>query len=432
LGSYRTQTGNQGALVQADASRMGRQEVLVVGASHKTAGVASREAITRFLAKEGPGFISRLKAVEEFAVLSTCNRVEFYVATSSPDEAVTAVTRALAEGVPLPAPGSGELFVHRGPGAIEHLFEVAAGLDSMVIGEPQILSQVRSAGTRAKTLGSAKGILSPLFDRAFRVGGRIRQTYRIEPDEDSLSTLAVDALLASPSPGRNVLLIGTGKMIQLAAKRLGESRRYYFATRRRAVPKWLSRSSMARYSDIPRLLGRCQVVISATSTRRPLVLKEHLEGKGPKVVVDLGMPRNVSPAVRELSSVRLLDLDDLGNLARARARPPGADGALEAARGEANEFYAWLVQTRLSSALAELHSMAAGVRDEEVRRALGKMKKNSPRDRRIVEAMARRIVSRLMARPTKYARLSRGDLSEEEKLELLSAVFGLGAPDAPG
>jgi glutamyl-tRNA reductase len=128
--------------------------------------------------------------------------------------------------------------------------------------------------------------------------------------------------------------------------------------------------------------------------------------------------------VRNLPNVRLLDLDDLAKLA-GRVKPPtSAKRAESAIAREADHFYDWLVQTRLSTALAEIYSWADAVRGEELKRALGKLGLVSERDRRIVEAMGRRIVSKLLARPTRFARMKQPSMSEEEKLELLKSVFG--------
>ncbi len=420
--------GQRGELLEGRAQGSGARELLVVGTSYKTSDLEFREAVVRAFSREGLGAINSVRGVRESALLSTCNRLELYVVTDSP-----ALTRRkfddIVEAWYGRRPGEGALYSRRGPEAVAHLFRVAAGLDSVMVGEPQILSQVRSAGIASRKAGNARGILSPLFDRASRVGARVRSSYGLGSGEDSLSDLAVDMVLESAPKRPAVLLVGTGKMVQLSAGRLdGRARKFYVASKRRGTPKWLANSTLVSYKEIPKTAAKCDVVISATTCNEPLLRKGDLAGRKRRVVVDLGMPRNVSSAVRELRNVRLIDLDDLAKEARSSKGSGKVRDAEGAVAGEATEFYAWLVQTRLSSTLSELFAWANDVREEELRRTLRRMGRPSARDRRIVEAMGRRIVSKLMARPAEFARGKRALLTEEEKLNLLRSVFGTGGP----
>lgn len=405
-----------------------RGELLSLGVSYRTAGIQFRERFAKFMQSRGLREIQSLPGVRESALLSTCNRLELYLAVDSSASAsrqLTGYFRRWLEGS-----AKDKLYFSSGVSVVEHLFRVAAGLDSVVLGEPQILAQVRSAGISSRKARTAKGILSPLFDRASRVGARVRTTWQIGSGEASLSDLAVDIVLADSPPRPSVLLVGTGKMVQLAAKRLqGRASRFYVASRRREVPKLLAGSKLIPYGSIRRVAGRCDVIISATAAGRPLLSEEDLRGKRHRVVVDLGMPRNVSGSVRALSNVRLVDLDDLARMGRRSKDQTALGEADGAVSREASEFHSWLIQTRLSSAISEIFEWANGVRDDEVRRATQRLAKADPRERRILEAMARRIVSKLMSRPVNFARGKYGAVTEEEKLDLLRSVFGIAVAD---
>jgi glutamyl-tRNA reductase len=398
----------------------------MLGTSHRTAGIGFREILAKTLRSDH--LLESLGSPLEVASLSTCNRFELYVATREPDGAAADFIGSVQRHRGLEGAGS-SFYQAKGPGVVRHLFRVATGLESVVVGEPQILSQVRAAGIGSRKEGSAGAILSPLFDRAYRVGTRIREAYSFESGEASLSYLAVD-VVRNVSPGKHdVMLIGTGKMVRLAARRMRDNAsKVYVVTRRKTPPKGLDGASLVRYSQIKEYAARCDVIISATTTQRPILRREDLV-RGKKVVVDLGMPRNVSPEARRLPNVQLFDLDDLAREAASRRAPRTLKAVEAAAAREADAFYDWLIQTRLSSTLGDIYSWADAVREVELSRALAKVKLSSEKDRRVVEAMGRRIVSKILARPTMYARKKHDTLTEEEKLELLKSVFGVVGQD---
>lgn len=397
-------------------------QLIMIGTSHRSGTIEFRESLAR--AVRSDHVLESLSEAKEFALLSTCNRFELYAATNSPEETSYSFFQAVAGATGL-KDARDSFYQASGPDVVRHLFRVATGLDSVIVGEPQILGQVRAAGISSRKDGKAGAILAPLFDRAYRVGSRVRSESGLESDDVSLSDLAVEAV-GRLSPGKHdFMLIGTGKMVRLAARRLSRgSGRIFVVTRRRTAPKGLEWTTFVPYSKMKKTAKHCDVIVSATSTERPILKEGDLKGRRRKIVVDLGMPRNVSPGVRRLPNVRLLDLDDLAEFAKAwRTSAPHRKAEASTAR-EADGFYDWLVQTRLSTALADLYSWADAIRAEELRRALGKLSLRSDRDRRVLDAMGRRIVSKLLARPTRFARKKQGAMTEEDKLELLKSVFG--------
>lgn len=405
----------------------GSLQLSVVGTSFKSSDLGFRETLAKGVGRNQ--IDDFLASAKESALLSTCNRFELYLVSTSPSGTCAALLEGIRNETGLKRVEAA-FYERRGTEAVRHLFRVAAGLESVVVGEPQILSQVRAAGVASRSERNAKGILAPLFDRAYRVGSHVRAAYGLGSGEASLSDLAVE-VVNDAMPGRHdVMLVGTGKMVQVASRRLkGNARRLYVASRRRSTPTGLEGCTLIRYSDIKKTASRCDVLISATNAERPLLGKDDLKGRRKRVVVDLGMPRNVSASVRELPNVRLVDLDDLANMARPRMSSRILEEAEAATSREASEFYDWLVQTRLSSTLADLFAWANDVREGELSRAKGRLKSLPVRQVRVLDAMGRRIVSKLMARPAQFARRRQKDLSEEEKLELLRSVFGVGVRD---
>lgn len=399
----------------------------LIGTSYKSSGIQFREALAKNATED---HVEDALAADESALLSTCNRFELYFVSREPRESYASLVRHLKEVTGIAGSEAG-LYRLEGEEAVEHLFRVASGLESVVVGEPQILSQVRGAGVRSRKKGNSRGTLSPLFDRAYRVGSRVREAYGFAPGESSLSDLALDAVDRTGAAKKSVMLIGTGKMIRLAARRLkGKAKRLYVVSRRKVPPAGLEWCTLVRYPDLKKFAKRCDVIVSATTARRPVLSASDLAGRKRRVVVDLGMPRNVSDLVKELPNVTLFNLDDLAKAAgswKASPRLQVADGAV--AR-EAHEFYQWLVQTRMSATLANLYSWAEAVREAELKRAVSRLGGISGRDKRVVDAMGRRIVSKILARPTRFARSRHASLTEEEKLDLLGSVFGAGGGDA--
>jgi len=211
--------------------------IILVGTSFKTSSLTFREALARRISHDSER-LSGLPGVKEYAQLVTCNRIEILIASDSADMA----ERALLDWVSsTPGMGQDSVYVRRDVDAIAHLFRVSSGLDSMVLGEEQILSQVKDAGVAARTTKSSRGTLSALFDASVNVGRRARSA--LKEADDSVSSIAIRfALERLPHAPRSVLLVGTGKTTRLAANQL-DGAKLYVATRRASVPSF-SRATM--------------------------------------------------------------------------------------------------------------------------------------------------------------------------------------------
>ncbi len=390
--------------------------IILIGSSFKCARLPTRERIGVEVSRSSE-MLKALPGVIEYAELITCNRIELLFATKSPE----LTEQGFYSLIPGASPDS--FYVRRNVDAIAHLFRVASGLDSMVLGEDQILTQVRGAGISARTAGTSKGVLSSLFDVAGSVGARAREPLGAEGGARSVSAFALRfALEKLGRRPRKVLLIGSGKTIKLAAGELKDAT-VYLATRRRTLPfPGATRVTRSRMAEVSR---SCDLIISATKHTGYLLKNGSLNTGKRRVILDLAFPRNIDPALTQ-GLTAVYNLDDLAVEAAALPRSLGADRAHEFVLSEAERFSQWLLASRLSSALSNLHQWAEEVRKEETGAALRKMPGLTARQKMVVEVMSKRLVSKLMASPTKFAKSSTPELPQAERLEVIHRVFGRG------
>jgi glutamyl-tRNA reductase len=414
-------------------------QISLVGISHKTAPVAVREHFA-FGADELPGVLSRLsERYDGAAVLSTCNRTEVYVAGPrgiSDPRGVVALLSELkgeppAEGAPFSA--------LTGKEAARHLFRVAAGVDSMVIGESEILGQVRAAFAAATLAGTHTLALSRLFHDAIRVGRRARSQTRIGRLAVSVSSTAVS--LARQTFGdlsrRTVLVVSAGEAGKLTARSLAESGVARLVVTSRSAERASALAAelggeAAPFETIAETMASADIVITSTGSPHFLISAELVEqamarrGGGPLLIIDIAVPRDVDPAVRELPGVLLYDIDDLQGLAQANLHVRRSElQQVEAIVEEGVAKYSdWTHSLEVVPTVSALRSRAEAVRLTELERTLAKTKM-SANDRRRVEAMSTAIVKKLLHGPISHLK-TRGE--GERYIEATRALFGLDAP----
>jgi len=394
--------------------------VILVGTSFKTSSLAFREALAERLARESPK-LRRVSGATEFAQLITCNRIEMLMAAESTGPVERSFQEWLSK-TPLMEPGS--VYVYKDVDAIAHIFRVASGLDSMVLGEEQILTQVRDAGIAARSSRSSLGSLSSLFDASVNVGKRVRAALKASAKiaDQSVSSMALSfALGRLPRPPRNVLLIGTGKTTRLAADQL-KGAKLYVATRR-ASPRSFSRATVVSHSDLKRVAARCDLIISATKHQGYVLRKADLDEKR-RVILDLAFPRNIDPALN-VGSTEVYNLEDLARAFESRVSSSGPEArrAAELASREAERFSRWLLASRQSSAIPEVYRWAEVTRRGETEAALRRLPDLSARERKVVQVMSRRLVSKLLAPPTRFAKSSTPDFPQDQRLDIIRRVF---------
>jgi len=422
-------------------------EFLVVGLNHHTAPLEVRErlSVTRSQLPEA------LKAMEAYTspavILSTCNRSEFYFL--EPNNGVGSsiqwrigdevIKEFLVDYFDVPLVDVERyLYLYRHEQCIHHLFRVTSGLDSMVLGESQILGQVRDAFATAAEVNTVQGPLSRLFHQALRVGRRARHETGISRNALSVSRACVElakSLLGDLSQLR-VMVIGVGEAGKLAAMALSLSgAKEIVVTNRtyeRAVELAGELSGQAvSFGDMPDFLSYADIVIGATGSPEYVleadVVSEAmaLRPERPLFLIDIAVPRDIDPAVRELSNVFLYDVDDLESISESnrQEREQEAQRAEEIVTQETEQFLEWFRTLEALPTVIALRQKAEAVRKRELNRTLRRLEhKLSPEELASLEAMTRAIVKKLLHNPTVYLKEQRN----ASQTHLVRDMFNLG------
>lgn len=416
-------------------------EVLLVGLSHKTAPVEIRE---RLAIDPRDLIVHRrvldLPGVDECVILSTCNRTEIYAATER-DSTVDALTGYLASQAGLGAAElSQHLFVRTGERTARHLFRVASGLDSMILGETQILGQVKNAYLEARRAGATGKVMNALWERALRIGKLVRTETSISHNAVSVSYAAVELArkVYDGFAGRTVLVLGAGKMGTLAAQYFAEQKPARLLVANRTLARAEEVAEMlggvpVDLAALPSYLGQADVVIASITSAAPVITEAMVRSimparRGrPLFMVDIAVPRNIDPAVGKLPGVFLYDIDDLQNVVAAnlKEREAAVSAAEALIEQEVASFSSWFKELQAIPVIKTLYERAEAVRQAEVERALRRLGPVSPREEEIIEALTKSIVQKLLHDPVKAIKQLAAGEHAEEGLLLAKDLFNL-------
>ncbi|XP_057773254.1 glutamyl-tRNA reductase 1, chloroplastic-like [Salvia miltiorrhiza] len=439
----------------ADRYTKERSSIVVIGLSIHTAPVEMREKLA-IPEAEWPRAISELcglNHIEEAAVLSTCNRMEIYVVALSRHRGVKEVTEWMSKTSGIPA---SEICEHRfllyDQDATQHIFEVSAGLDSLVLGEGQILAQVKQVVKVGQGVVGFGRNISGLFKHAITVGKRVRTETNIAAGAVSVSSAAVELALmklpeASHSTAR-MLIVGAGKMGKLVIKHLVAKG----CTKMVVVNRSEDRVSAIReeikdveiiYKPLTEMLtctAEADAVFTSTASETPLFLKEHVVDLPPvapnvgglRLFVDISVPRNVGACVNDLETARVYNVDDLKEVVAANKedRLRKAMEAQEIIAEESKQFEAWRDSLETVPTIKKLRAYAERIRGAELEKCLSKMGDEIPKkSRKAVDDLSRGIVNKLLHGPMQHLRCDGSDsrtLSETlENMHALNRMFSL-------
>jgi len=413
----------------------------LAGLNHRTAPVELREQLA-FDLHALPQALQDLRSrdgVIEGLILSTCNRVE--VAVTAGDELdcdalildFLKTSRRVGNIEP-------HLYRFEGRDAIRHLFRVAASLDSMVVGEPQILGQLKQAYAVAKSEGAVNGFLDTVLTRAFSVAKRVRSETEIGHSAVSVSYAAVELAreIFGSLAGRCVLLIGAGKMSELAArhlKRVGATK-IYVTNRTRERAEQMARifdGTLIDYSAFRAALPEADIVIASSGAPHYILHKEDMRRvietrrNRPVFVIDIAVPRNVDPAVNEVDNVFLYDIDDLQAVVQQnmQSRQAEARQAEEIINEEVDRLIERLQAREVTPTIISLQEQLEQIRRGEIERVRGKLGPLTPQQEEAIEALTRGIINKVAHGPISELRRHAGRPHGVHLVEIIRRVFRL-------
>ena len=416
--------------------------IVALGLNHTTAPLELRERVS----VDDHGISSALQSLSSFpgvseaAILSTCNRTDLYCGVGAGRDAPT---RWFDEFLGIDRGDlAGHLYVHREDAAVRHVMRVASGLDSMVLGEPQILGQLKQAYGLARREGSLGVVLDKLFQRSFSVAKRVRTDTDIGSSPVSVAYAAVT--LAHRIFGdfgvRTALLVGAGETVELCARHLASGRigRMVIANRTLEHARRIA-TALGAYAisldEVPLHLGEADIVISSTGSREPIISFEQTRAavrqrrRRPMFMADLAVPHDIERSAGNLPDVYLYTVDDLADvIEEGRQRRVAAAGVAEGIIDQqVAEFMAWMRGRRVSSLIVRVRESAAAAKDEVLEKARRRLESGEPADE-VIEYVARTLTNKLLHAPSTGIREAgasdRGDIVETARL-----LFGVAEED---
>ena len=411
--------------------------IVIVGLNHRTAPVEVRERLAfpaETIGHALRGLVER-EEIAEGVILSTCNRVEVCVLAGEPYQGAAAVREFLSAYHGMPKEElNGYLYHHQGEEAVKHLFRVSSSLDSMVLGEPQILGQVKDAYGYAAEFRTIGPILDKFYSKAFSVAKRVRTETKVASSAVSVSYAAVE--LAKKIFGslrdKTVLLIGAGEMCELAARHLlSAGVKGTMVTNRtfeRAVKLAEEFDGMpVRFDELASHLKMADIILSSTGAPHFILKKEDVEEvlrirkNRPMFFIDMAVPRDIDPDANQIDNVYVYDIDDLNNVIETNLeeRQKEAARAEEIVAAEVRGFFRWLEAQQVTPTIVMLRKKFEEMKNAEVAKAISVLGAEDPKTKKVVESLASAILNKFLHPP--IAALKK-DVDGRDLTELVATV----------
>lgn len=417
--------------------------IVVVGLSHKTTPVELRERLhfPEGDLEEPLEKLAQYTGGGERVILSTCNRVELYSRLIHLTHGPARLRQFLSDyhGIPLAVFGP-YLYTYHDEAALHHLFRVASGLDSLVVGEPQIMAQVKEAFAAARRANASGPIFNQLFERAFAIAKRVRTETRIGEHAVSVSYAAVELAktIFQDLEAKTVLIIGAGEMSELTARHLMSHGVKQLLVANRTLERAEDLASRLRgqavpLAELPGYLNRADIVVSSTGSANYVIHRADVQSamklrkNRPMFFIDIAVPRNIDPLVNNLDNVYVYDIDDLQHVVEENLRErqrEAAVGETIIAR-EVEQVRRWLGEQEVVPAVIRLRSKAETIRDQELAKLFSRLGHLSEAEKTAIEAMASAIINKLLHAP--IARVKRESASKGAAgyLKALRDLFSL-------
>jgi glutamyl-tRNA reductase len=413
--------------------------IRLLGVNHRTAPIELRERLA--IAPESLGEATRAllctPGVSEGMIVSTCNRVEL---VTSYEQTAPDVMDFLYHYFALEADVlRPHLYEYEGADAVRHLFRVASSLDSMVLGEPQILGQVKEAYSAARSVGAVQSSLERLLQTTFTVAKRVRTETQIGSTSVSIASVAVDLAkkIFGSLDGKTVLLVGAGKMSELAARHLIQQGAHSILIANRTFDRAISMAQTfggraVRFEDLHAVADQADILITSTGAAQPIFRREHAQQflhrrrNRPMFYIDIAVPRDVAPEVNRLEGAFVYDIDDLQSVAASHmsARSKEAMQAESIVQAEVERFASGQQTLSAVPAIVSLQQSMEELRQAELRRMQGKLQSLSEEQRGAVEALTRGLINKVLHQPLQAMKAAarNGDLTI---VEAVQQIFGL-------
>ncbi|MDA8141601.1 MAG: glutamyl-tRNA reductase [Desulfobacteraceae bacterium] len=417
--------------------------ILLIGLNHKTAPVEIRECFA-FTEEDCRQALTRLcgqPAIEEALLTSTCNRVELLLCVKDIQQAVVAAKGFFSQSKQIPlADFEAALYQHHGDAAVRHLFRVAASLDSMVLGEPQILGQVKTAYRLATEQKSSGVILNRLLHNTFSVAKRIRTETGIGDSAVSISYAAIELArkIFGTLEGKEVLLIGAGEMAELAVEHLIRNRAGQVFVANRTFERGVAlaarfNGTAIRMEEIAAHLDRVDIIISSTGAPGYVVQPVDVKGvmrhrrNRPLFFIDIAVPRDIDPKINDINNAYVYDIDDLNevvdeNIEDRRREAVKAERIIDEA---VIKFRQWFEALDVVPTIKALHAKIRSQAQLEVQKTLGQLAHLTADDQKAIERMTEAMVNKILHHPTQYIKNSSCQGDRAVPLDLVRKIFGL-------
>jgi glutamyl-tRNA reductase len=417
--------------------------IVLLGLNHKTAPIELRErlAIGPLQLEDATRSLVQAPGVLEGMILSTCNRVELL--TSQEPNAPDLLEFVGSYFDIEPQLLTPHMYEYRQENAVRHLFRVACSLDSMVIGEPQILGQVKSSYLAARSAGAIRGHLDKVLQRAFVVAKRVRSETQIGSSSVSVASVAVELArkIFGSLEGKKVLLVGAGKMSELAARHLlaQGAGAVLVANRTHERATQMAQRFGGRaihFDDLYAHADQADIIITSTGSARPVFRREHAQhflqqrrGR-PMFFIDIAVPRDVDPEVNKLDGIFLYDIDDLQSVAGSHLKERGKEAELAEAMilAEVDKYQRRLHALNVAPEIVRFQQSAEEMRRAELRRLSSRLQSLSPEQQAAVEALTRGLVNKFLHQPVQAIKAAASE-GNSAAVEALREAFGVSASE---
>jgi glutamyl-tRNA reductase len=418
-------------------------QIVIIGLNHKTAPVEVRECLA-FANEDNPKVLETMRQepyVDEVVLFSTCNRVEFLLATKDTSKATEAIKDFLAEFKKTPRDTfENALYTYEGDEAVRHIFRVASSLDSMVVGEPQILGQIKDSYQEASDHRSCGVILNRLMHRSFSVAKRVRTETGIGDHAVSISYAAVELgrKIFGELEGKSVLLIGAGEMAEQAVEHLVTNRAEPIYVANRTFERGLEiaekfKGTAIRFEEVRDYLKQVDIVISSTGAPTYILVRSDFKGvmrarkNRPLFFIDIAVPRDIEPEINRITNVYVYDIDDLkgaiqGNIEERQQEARRGERIVD---GAVVQFRRWFQSLDVVPTVVSLRDKVEEIRQAELKKTFASLTSASEDDKAAIDRLTAALVKKILHDPTVFLKESGHRDKKSLYLDIVRRLFKL-------